>query len=210
MHLTGRTEPGSLSKTGRRSPRGSWPVVWFAFWGLIAGCRLDMQLQPKYKPLDASNFFDDGRSSRPAVSGTVARGHLRDDDHLYVGRVHGVLVNTFPFPITRGDLERGRERFNIYCSPCHARVGDGRGMIVKRGFPQPPSYHIDRLRQAPIGHFFDVITDGYGAMHSYAAQVSPEDRWRIVAYIRALQLSQYVSVKDLPEQDRKMFTEKIP
>ena len=113
----------------------------------------------------------------------MARGQLRIDEHLYRGKVNGVLVDAFPFPITRQDLERGRERYNVYCSPCHDYTGSGHGMIVQRGFPAPPSYHIDRLRNAPLGHFFDVIANGYGTMHSYAARVQPEDRWRIAAYI---------------------------
>ncbi len=168
----------------------------------ITGCRLDMHVQPKYKPFEPSSFFDDGRSARPVVPGSVARGHLRIDEHLYTGKVNGILVNTFPFPITRQDLERGRERYNIYCTPCHDGVGEGRGMIVRRGFPPPPSYHMDRLREAPVGHFFDVITHGYGAMYSYAGRVSPEDRWKIVAYIRALQLSQRARLDDVPEKVR--------
>jgi hypothetical protein len=174
---------------------------------LMGGCRLDMHLQPKYKPLDPSTFFDDGRSARPAVPGTVARGHLRIDEHLYAGKVNGVLEDTFPFPITRDVLDRGRERYNIYCSPCHDYTGSGRGMIVQRGFPAPPSYHIERLRNAPVGHFFDVITNGYGAMYSYASRVSPDDRWAIVAYIRALQLSQRASLADVPAKERQKLME---
>lgn len=185
-----------------------------ALWGctgivgiLVCGCRLDMHLQPKYKPYEASTFFDDGRSERPMVPGTVARGQLRIDEQLYTGKVNGVVVDTFPFAITRKDLERGRERFNIYCSPCHDYMGNGRGMIVQRGFPPPPSYHIDRLRRAPVGHFFDVMTNGFGSMYSYAARVSPEDRWRIAAYLRALQLSQHASLADVPEAQRPQLEE---
>lgn len=168
-----------------------------------AACRLDMHIQPKYRPLDASTFFDDGRSARPAIQGTVARGHLRIDEQLYTGKVNGVPADTFPFPITRKDLERGRARFNIYCTPCHDYTGSGHGMIVERGFPPPPSYHIDRLVKAPVGHFFDVITNGFGTMHSYAARVEPEDRWRIIAYIRALQLSQQATLADVPPPERQ-------
>ena len=167
-----------------------------------AACRLDMHVQPKYKPLDPSTFFRDGRSERPAVPGAVARGHLRTDELLYTGKIDGVVADTFPFPITRQDLERGKERYNIYCSPCHDYTGSGQGMIVQRAFQRPPSYHIDRLRQAPAGHFFAVMTSGYGAMYSYASRVSPEDRWRIAAYIRALQLSQNVTLSDVPESER--------
>ena len=180
--------------------------VWVlpAAFGLLvsAACRVDMHIQPKYKPLDPSPFFDDQRSERPAVPGTVARGQLRIDEQLYTGRVNSQLADTFPFLIRRQDLERGRERYNVYCSPCHDYTGSGRGMIVQRGFPGPPSYHIDRLRNAPLGHFFDVIANGYGTMHSYAARVQPEDRWRIAAYIRALQLSENATLNDVPEQER--------
>jgi mono/diheme cytochrome c family protein len=172
----------------------------------LAGCRLDMQVQPKYKPYEPSTFFDDGRSARQPVPGTVARGQLRIDDHLYKGKVDGKLADTFPFPITANDILRGQQRFNIYCSPCHDYTGSGRGMIVQRGFPQPPSFHIDRLRQAPVGHFFDVMTNGFGAMYSYAARVTPEDRWRIAAYIRALQLSQHAAAADAPEDERQKLT----
>ena len=168
----------------------------------LAGCRQDMHVQPKILPLAASKFFDDGRSARPVVAGTVARGQLRTDELLYAGKINGAVANAFPFPITRKDLERGRDRYNIYCSPCHGGLGDGQGMIVQRGFPPPPSYHIDRLRQAPAGHFFDVITNGFGTMFSYASRVNAEDRWRIVAYIRALQLSQKATLGEVPEGKR--------
>ena len=162
-----------------------------------------MHVQPKYKPYAPSQFFDDGRSERQPVAGTVARGQLRLDELLYTGKENGVLSNRFPFPITRADLERGRERYNIYCSPCHDYTGSGRGMIVQRGFPQPPSYHIDRLRNAPAGHFFDVMTRGLGNMYSYAARVEPEDRWRIAAYIRALQLAEHAALGDVPQPERQ-------
>jgi mono/diheme cytochrome c family protein len=166
------------------------------------GCRQDMQVQPRYNPYDASNFFGDNRSARPQVPGTIARGQLHLDELLFTGKVDGKDAEVFPFPITRADLNRGRERFNIYCSPCHDVTGSGRGMIVLRGFPQPPSFHIDRLRQASPGHFFDVMTNGLGVMYSYSARVSPEDRWRIAAYIRALQLSQQATMADVPAAER--------
>jgi cytochrome c len=169
-----------------------------------------MHLQPKYKPLEPSSFFDDGRSERPAIPGTVAHDHLRTDAHLYTGRVDGVLVDSFPFPITRRDLERGRERFNIYCAPCHDYSGSGRGMIVQHRFPAPPSYHIDRLRDAPVGHFFEVITNGYGTMYSHADRVSPEDRWRIAAYIRALQLSRHATLADVAGSERQKLLNQQP
>ena len=176
----------------------------------LAACRSDMHVQPRYKPLDGSSFFDDGRSARPIIPDTVARGHLRVAERLYAGKAGGEPVVAFPFPVTRQDVERGRERFNIYCSPCHGRVGDGQGMIVQRGFSAPPSYHIDRLRKARVGHFFDVITNGYGKMYSYASRVTPEDRWRIVAYIRALQLSQWAGLDDAPEQRRRELLQNRP
>lgn len=169
----------------------------------MAGCRLDMHLQPKYKTYAPTKFFDDGRSERQPVAGTVARGHLRDDELLYTGKENGAESDRFPFPITAADLERGRERFNIYCTPCHDYTGSGHGMIVQRGFPSPPSFHIDRLRQAPAGHFVDVMTNGLGNMYSYAARVEPEDRWRIAAYIRALQLSEHATAQDAPPEERQ-------
>jgi mono/diheme cytochrome c family protein len=157
---------------------------------LLAGCRLDMHDQPKFKPLRENDFYTDRRSSRPLIGGTVARGQLDADTYLYTGKINNREGDTMPFPVTPAVLARGRERFNIYCAPCHSQLGDGNGMIVQRGFKRPPSYHIDRLRQAPIGHFYNVMTNGYGAMADYSAQVPVTDRWAIAAYIRALQLSQ--------------------
>ena|SRR5215469_4592048 len=162
-----------------------------------------MHLQPKYKTYAPTEFFDDGRSERPPVPGTVARGHLHDDELLYTGKENGVESNNFPFRITASDLARGRERFNIYCTPCHDYTGSGHGMIVQRGMPEPPSFHIDRLRDTPAGHFVDVMTNGLGNMYSYAARVEPDDRWRIAAYIRALQLSQHSDVQDAPAAERQ-------
>lgn len=183
-------------------------VVLVAAAGTMAGCRSDMQVQPRLNPLARDPFFPDDRSARPAIPDTVARGHLRLDEQLYTGKVNGVLADTFPFPITRQDLERGQERYNIYCTPCHGLAGDGQGMIVQRGFSPPPSYHIDRLRKVPAGYFFDVMTNGFGKMFSYASRVSPEDRWRIAAYIRALQLSQWAPVDDVPEAAKKQLAER--
>jgi mono/diheme cytochrome c family protein len=168
---------------------------------LFAGCRQDLYDQARKKPYSSSEFFDDGRSARPPVPGTIARGQLNDDPHLYTGRVNGQLVTTFPFPVDRAVLERGRDRYNIYCAPCHDRVGNGNGMIVLRGYRQPPSLHIDRLRTAPVGHHFDVMTNGLGAMPDYAAQVSVRDRWAIAAYIRALQLSQRATTAEVPPEE---------
>lgn len=149
-----------------------------------------MHNQPRYKPYAATNFFEDGRSERPAIDDTVARGQLHLDQARYTGKVNGKDVDAIPIQITKADLLRGQDRFDIYCAPCHGRSGDGHGMIVLRGLQPPPTYHDPRLVNAPIGHFFDVITNGYGAMFSYASRVAVDDRWRIAAYIRALQLSQ--------------------
>jgi mono/diheme cytochrome c family protein len=165
---------------------------------LLAGCREDMHNQPKFIPLRENAFYPDGRSSRPVLEGTIARGQLEDDSLLYTGKINDVEVDQFPFPITAQDLARGRERFNIYCSPCHSRLGDGNGMIVQRGFKHPPSYFEARLLKAPVGHFFHVMTNGWGAMPEYAAQIPVADRWRIAAYLRALQLSRTAKSSDLP------------
>ena len=154
--------------------------------------------QPRVNPLQRSDFFADGRSARPAIPGTIPRGYLDDDPHLYTGRVDGTLVTTFPFLVTRQVLERGRQRYDIFCTPCHDALGNGNGVVVRRGFRQPPSFHIERLRQAPVGHYFDVVSNGLGAMSDYAAQVPVRDRWAIIAYIRALQLSQRASPADVP------------
>lgn len=153
-------------------------------------CRQDMQDQPRYKPFAATDFFGDGRSARPTIDDTVARGQLHLDEARYTGKENGQDIDYFPIQITRADVARGQERFDIFCSPCHGRLGDGRGMIVMRGLRQPPNYHDPRLVNAPVGHFFDVMTNGYGAMYSYASRVPVDDRWRIAAYIRALQLSE--------------------
>jgi mono/diheme cytochrome c family protein len=184
------------------------------------------------RPIDQIGSINDGTSARPQVEGTVARDQLRDDVEFYTGKLRTAqtpatapaqtpsaqaanpqadqngaptyqgFVTEFPMRITAADLDRGQERFNIYCSVCHGRVGDGSGMIVKRGFRRPPSFHDERLRNAPIGYFFDVETNGFGAMPDYASQIPPEDRWRIIAYIRALQLSQRAAFGDVPASDR--------
>ena len=169
----------------------------------LGACRQDMHNQPKYIPLRPSGFFGDGRSERPLIPGTVARGHLNDDTAFYTGRGNdNQPLDTFPFTVTRADILRGEERFNVYCSPCHDRVGNGDGMIVRRGYRHPPSYHIDRLRTVTNGYIYDVITNGFGAMPDYSAQIQPRDRWAIVAYIRALQLSQNASINDVPADAR--------
>jgi mono/diheme cytochrome c family protein len=165
----------------------------------LPGCRLDMQVQPKQNPLSRSDFFSDQRSERPPVEGTVARGQLREDTYFYTGKIGNNPGNYMPFAVTKEVLDRGRERYNIYCAPCHSRVGDGNGFVPSRGFARkPPSYHIERLQKAPLGYFYDVMTNGFGIMSDYASQVSPEDRWKIVAYIRALQLSENATRADVP------------
>lgn len=176
---------------------------------LAAGCRQDMHDAPRYEPLEASAFFPNGQSARTLVANTVPRGQLREDRHLYEGIVDGKPAETFPFPITADVMQRGHERFNVFCSPCHGRTGEGNGMIVQRGFRQPPSMHDDRLRNAPVGYFFDVMTHGFGAMQDYSAQVPVADRWAIAAYIRALQLSQRATVDDVPA-DRRADLDRPP
>jgi mono/diheme cytochrome c family protein len=167
------------------------------------GCRQDMHDQPRYKPFAKSDFFpDQQRSARPRVPGTVARGQLREDATLDTGKVGTAFVPAVPLPIDLPLLQRGEQRYRIYCAPCHGQVGRGDGMIVKRGYRPPPSLHIDRLRAEPAGYHFDVITNGFGAMPDYAAQVGVKDRWAIVAYVRALQLSQHASVADVPADRR--------
>jgi cytochrome c553 len=168
----------------------------------LAGCRQDMHDGPRYRPLRGSAFFNDGASARTLVANTVARGHLRDDELLYTGKINGQVATEFPMPVTKEVLDRGQERFNVYCSPCHGRTGEGNGMIVQRGFRQPPSYHQERLRNAPVGYFFDVMTNGFGAMQDYSAQVTVPDRWAIAAYIRVLQLSRSATVNDVPADRR--------
>lgn len=170
-----------------------------------------MQDQPRYKPLAASDFFSDHRSARPAVEGTVARGHLKLDEARYTGKLAGEVVDQFPIPISRDDIERGRTRFNIYCTPCHGRLGDGNGMVVLRGYRQAASYYTDKMMKAPVGHFFDVITNGFGAMPSYASRITPDDRWRITAYIRALQFSESAKLSDVPaDQQQNLPVEPPP
>ncbi len=168
-----------------------------------AGCRNDMHQAPRYDPLGPSTFFSDGRSERPMIAGTVPHGELRTDELRYTGKINGVTADEFPFPITRQDLERGRQRFNIYCSPCHDYTGSGHGVVVQRGLLQPPSYHSEKLMKMPVGNFFEVITNGYGQMYSYASRVAPDDRWRIAAYIRALQLSENATLNDVPPDQRQ-------
>jgi hypothetical protein len=166
----------------------------------LAGCSLkqDMALQPKNRPLSPSDFFTDGRSERPLVENTVARGSL-ETDALFVAKDS----NSFPLPVTQDLLERGEGRYKIFCTPCHGLQGDGNGMISMRGMKHPPTFHENRLRQSPNGYFYDVITNGFGAMYGYSAQIPPRDRWAIVAYVRALQLSRNAKVAELPADVRE-------
>jgi len=189
-----RSRPGPVRRT-----LCLLPPVFCLLW--VTGCRQDMHNQPKYKPLRESAFFRDTSSARPLIEGTVARGMLQDDEALYTGKLAGATVKDLPFAVAAQDLDRGQERFNIYCTPCHDATGNGRGMVVQRGYRQPPSFHIDRLRTADAGYMFDVITNGFGAMPDYKAQVDARDRWLIVAYIRALQLSQSATAADVPGGD---------
>lgn len=172
----------------------------------LFGCRNDMHHQAKIKPFRESTFFADGASARVLPEGTVARGFLRDDAALSRGQgTDGKFVAEIPVPFTRALVLRGQERFDIYCSPCHGRTAEGQGMIVQRGFKRPMSFHIDRLRAERAGYFFDVMTNGFGQMSSYAAQVPPEDRWAIVAWIRTLQASHWMPEDFLGREDREML-----
>ncbi len=195
--------------------RGSQKILMAAMAGLaVAGCHTDMWVQPKiHEPYQESKFFKDGSTARPLVEGTVARGHLRLDDAFYTGYKDGKLVREFPLPITEELIRRGKERYTIFCSPCHGQVGDGQGMIAKRGFTlrRPVgNFHTERLQEMPIGHVYDVITNGYGSMYSYASRVEPRDRWAIAAYVRTLQLSQMATPSDKAEADSKFPIEAKP
>lgn len=187
----------------------------------LGGCQQEMAKQPSYHPLEPSTFFADGRSARPLEVGVVARTWRLESDPVMTGvRKEGPesvdrYVNAFPFRMTEADLRRGQQRYTIFCAVCHDPLGTGHGKIVERGYLRPPSYHEDDsrgfarwglrvpLRDAPVGYFFEVVTRGYGAMPDYSAQVPPEDRWRIIAYVRVLQLSQHARIEDLPEEERR-------
>ncbi|MBX0327356.1 cytochrome c [Oscillochloris sp. ZM17-4] len=179
---------------------------------LLAACHTDMYSQPKFQTYEPSSFFADGRSSRPNVPGTVAVGQVQTDTYLYTGMIDGQLGDVMPFPVTADLLARGQQQFTIYCSVCHGVAGFGQSMVAERGAIVPANFHQQRLLDAPIGHFFDVITNGvyrgdpnnggYQSMFSYASRVKPEDRWAIAAYIRALQLSQNATVDDVPPEAR--------
>lgn len=206
--VTGLFTSQSLSLQRVSRPWRSWSAL--ALVGILffaVGCNQNMTFQamgnqPRYNPLVPSDFFADGQSARPIVPGTVARGHVQDDPLLFTGKVGNQDAPMFPFAVTREVMVRGRERYDIFCAPCHDRTGSGKGMIVQRGFTPPPSFHIDSLRSAPEGHFFDVITNGLGSMPSYGDQIPVRDRWAIIAYIRALQLSQNARIDDAPPEER--------
>lgn len=204
--------------------RGLMVIAALASLSVLSGCRLEMYDQPRHEPLEMSTFFPDSQSARPQVQGTVPRTHTFTGDVSYYGESSGGIIpkvdsgvaarasnpdfgqydrnGNVPVPVTHQLLVRGKERYNIYCSPCHGVTGDGQGMIVQRGFPVPPSFHEDRLRQVADGHFYDVITNGFGVMYSYASRIPPDDRWAIAAYIRALQLSQNAPAQSLSPQER--------
>jgi mono/diheme cytochrome c family protein len=169
-----------------------------AFGGCNNTLRQDMANQPRQNPLSPAAFFQDGRSERPIIDNTVARGSV-EEDALFVAKDS----NAFPLPLTQELLARGQDRYTIFCSPCHGLQGDGQGMVTLRGMKHPPSYHQDRLRNEPNGYFYDVISNGFGAMNGYSAQLNPHDRWAIVAFVRALQVSRYAHVADLPANLRE-------
>lgn len=200
------TEPVRAMRSGRRRPVAPGPPLLVAAVLLtLCGCVQEMADAGHIKPFESSDFFEDERVARLPVEGTVALGDARLDRHLHTGMVGGQPAATYPFEVTLEVLERGRERYDIFCSPCHDRLGNGNGMVVQRGFRRPSSFHLERLRQAPPGYFFDVMTNGFGAMPSYAAQVPARDRWAIVAYIAALQLSQGATLEDVPADQRQQL-----
>ena len=187
------------------STKGTFVLLTFLA-ALVSGCRQDMHDAPRYDPYERSDFLPNHSSAQPLVAGTVSRtsapGDVLDEDELLnTGKMDGKFAVVFPFQITRADLDRGEERFNIYCSPCHGRTGEGNGMVVQRGYRQAANYHMDRLRLMPIGYFVDVMTNGFGAMPDYRAQISTADRWRIAAYVRALQLSHAAAEADVPASE---------
>ena len=183
------------------------PIYLAAIALLSVGCnRQDMRDQSRYEPLEASTFFKDGLASRQLIENTVARGHLRIDTHMFEGKIDGEYADVLPMPMTQAVLDRGHQRYDIYCTPCHDAVGTGQGMVVQRGFPKPRSYHDAELREKPLGYYYEVITKGFGRMPDYAYQIKPADRWAIAAYIRALQLSQSAKFGDLPAEDQTLIT----
>ncbi len=211
------TRPSAtLSPPGRGIRRLGTVSAWGLALLVVSGCRSEMYEQPRYEPLEPSTFFDNGSSSRPLVAGTVPREDVRgpvpagaSEDEFNTGWSQGRLAEVVPFPVDKAVLERGRQRYQIYCIPCHGESGDGRGMIVRRGFNPPPPYYSEELRKKPIGHFVDVMTRGFGTMYSYASRIPPRDRWAIAAYIRVLQLSQHAEKGDVPVQDWEIILKEV-
>ena len=190
---------GALARPVVRTSTALSFVVMLLVVAFLSACRLDMHVQPRQNPLSRSDFYSDQRSERPLIDGTVARGQLHENSYFYTGKIGNNPGDAMPFPVTKEVLQRGQERFDIFCAPCHSRVGDGNGFVPSRGFSKlPPSFHIARLEKAPLGYFFDVITEGFGIMPDYASQIPAQDRWDIVAYVRALQLSQNATMQDVP------------
>jgi mono/diheme cytochrome c family protein len=187
-----------MSPVRRLTPPATYGLLLLA--ALTVGCRQDMHDQPNYQPLEKSDFFGDGQASRPLLAGTVPRGHLKEDALLYTGT--GPEGDVFPFRVDAAVMARGRERYNIYCTPCHGQTGVGDGMIVRRGYQRPPALDDERLRGAPHSYLFDVITNGFGAMPDYGWQIPAADRWAIIAFVRALQLSGHASLDDVPAAER--------
>lgn len=179
-----------------------------ALVSLLCGCDRNMYDQPRMDPYEKTSFFPDGRSARPLVEGTVAMGYAHTDTLFYTGKDGDKFAAELPFPADEARLKRGQERYNIFCTPCHDQAGYGKGMVIQRGFPKAASFHEERLRNMPVGYFFDVMTRGYSKMPSYAAQVSPEDRWAIAAYIRVLQMSQRATMQDVPAEEQRKLSEK--
>ena len=205
---TARTAPTAVPTTRRLAVAGGLLLA----GALITGCRQDMHDTPRYEALEESDFFADKRAMRPQPEGTVARGTLREDDAFYTGKIDGEPLAALPASVVvdKALLDRGQSRFDIYCTPCHSALGDGNGTVVQRGYKRPTSFHDARLKAAPVGYFYDVITNGFGQMPDYAAQVAPQDRWAIAAYIRALQLSQGATVEDVPADQRGTLDGKAP
>ena len=195
MLTTGNRRQAIASRGRMRFHAGATAAL--AAASLLAGCRQDMQNQPKFYPQRGSEFYTDGRSVRPQVENTVARNQMHENAYFYTGFVNGKEGDGLPFPVSMAMMRRGQERYNVYCTPCHSRVGNGAGMIVQRGYAAAGNFHTARLQAAPLGHFFNVISNGYGAMPDYSAQLTPEDRWAVVAYVKALQLSQKATEADV-------------
>jgi len=191
------------SSTGRLTVRRTLlPLAAMVAVLTLGACQQKMANQPRYDPYEQSDFFADGMAARPRIEGTVARGEISTNPFLDTGKINGQYADGYPVPVTAEVINRGHERYDIYCAQCHGRVGDGNGMIPSRGYRKPPSFHDARLRTATTGHYFDVMTNGFGAMPPYGTMIGPGDRWAIIAYIRALQLSQNATVADVPAEDR--------